>query len=120
MTPQEAKEMQEIKSRAESNTHQIEELKASVHHLEDKQDTIYKMSENLSLMAQSLKNVEEDVSDVKQNQKELSNKVSTLENQPSRESLENIKKVKMAVITAICTAIGTGLLWACISILANK
>ena len=79
MTPQEAKEIQEIKSRAESNTHQIEELKASVHHLEDKQDAIYKMSENLSLMAQSLKNVEEDVSDVKQNQKELSNKVSTLE-----------------------------------------
>ena len=36
MTPQEAKEIQEIKSRAESNTHQIEELKASVHHLEDK------------------------------------------------------------------------------------
>ena len=91
MTPQEAKEIQEIKSRAESNTHQIEELKASVHHLEDKQDAIYKMSENLSLMAQSLKNVEEDVSDVKQNQKERSNKVSTLENQPSRESLENIR-----------------------------
>ena len=120
VTPQEAKEIQEIKSRAESNTHQIEELKTSVHHLEEKQDTIYKMSENLSLMAQSLKNVEEDVSDVKQNQKELSNKVSTLENQPSRESLENIKKIKVSVITAICTAIGTGLLWICINALNNR
>ena len=109
-----------VTPRAESNTHQIEELKSSVHHLEEKQDTIYKMSESLSLMAQSLKNVEEDVSDVKQNQKELSNKVSTLENQPSRESLENIKKIKVSVITAICTAIGTGLLWICIDALNNR
>ena len=48
MTPQEAKEIQEIKSRAESNTHQIEELKERVSQVEHKQDVMYQMSENLA------------------------------------------------------------------------
>ena len=66
------------------------------------------MNSNIALIAQSLKQVEGDVGEVKENQKELSDKVSTLENAPARETLNNIKKIKIAAITAITTMIATG------------
>lgn len=120
MTNEDVRMLQEVKDRSESNTHQITELKERMAKQEEKSDIIYKMSENLSLMAQSLKSVEEDMAEVKDGQKNLSSKVAKLENQPAQESLETIKKIKIGVITAICTAIGTGLLWICIDALANK
>lgn len=119
MTIQEAKELQEVKSRAESNTHQIDELKERVSQVEHKQDVMYQMSENLALLAQSMKNVESDVSDVKGNVNDLSNKVSVLENKPAQNLFTNVVKIKVAVITTICTAIGAGLLWVIIAAL-NK
>ena len=120
MTNEDVRLLQETTDRSINNSKQIDELKERMAKQEEKSDIIYKMSENLSLMTQSLKSVEEDMAEVKDSQKNLSSKVSKLENQPAQESLENIKKIKVGVITAICTAIGTGLLWVCIDALANK
>lgn len=119
MTAEEVRLMQEIKSRAESNTHQIDELKVRMEKQEAKSETLYQMSENIALMAQSLKQVEGDVGEVKENQKELSNKVSTLENAPANETLDNIKKIKIAAITAVTTMIATGVAGAIIVALAK-
>jgi phage-related tail protein len=90
-----------------------------VNDVEKKQEMLYEMNSNIALIAQSLKQVEGDVGEVKENQKELSDKVSTLENAPARETLNNIKKIKIAAITAIATMIATGVAGAIIVALAK-
>lgn len=119
MTADEARMVQEIKSRGESNTHQIEELKERISKQESRSEVLYQMSESIALMAQSLKQVEGDVGEVKESQKELSSKVSTLENAPAKETLDNIKKIKIAAITAVATMIATGVAGAIIVALAK-
>lgn len=119
MTADEIKTLQEVKSRAESNTHQIEEIKERLSKQEARSETLYQMSENIALIAQSLKQVEGDVGEVKESQKELSSKVSTLENAPAKETLDNIKKIKIAAITAVATMIATGVAGAIIVALAK-
>lgn len=109
MTAEEARMVQEIKSRCESNTHQINELKERMTKQEERSETLYKMSENIALMAQSFKQMEEDVGEIKESQKDLSQKVSTLENQPAKETVAKMNSVKWSVISAVCGAIGMGI-----------
>ena len=103
------KEFYELKADTQSNIKEIADLRSRVNDVEKKQEMLYEMNSNIALIAQSLKQVEGDVGEVKENQKELSNKVSTLENAPAKETLDNIKKIKIAAITAIATMIATGI-----------
>lgn len=102
------KEFYELKADTQSNVKEIADLRSRVNDVEKKQEMLYEMNSNIALIAQSLKQVEGDVGEVKENQKELSDKVSTLENAPAKETLNNIKKIKIAAITAIATMIATG------------
>ena len=111
MTADDARVIQEIKSRAESNTHQIDELKERTSKLETRSEMLYQMNENLALMAQSLKNVETDVNEVKVDQKELSEKVSTLENAPAQDTVAQLKNIKWSIISAIAGAVSMGIFW---------
>lgn len=108
MTADEARLIQEVKSRSESNTAQITELKQRMDKQESRSEALYQMSENIAIMAQSLKQMEGDVGEVKESQKELSNKVMTLENAPAKETLSNLNKIKVAAISAVATMIATG------------
>ena len=78
---------------------------------ESRSETLYQMSENIALMAQSLKQVEGDVGEVKENQKALSDKVSTLENQPAKDTINQINNIKWSIVSAIAGAIGMGAFW---------
>jgi predicted nuclease with TOPRIM domain len=113
------KEFYELKADTQSNTKEIADLRSRVNDVEKKQEMLYEMNSNIALIAQSLKQVEGDVGEVKENQKELSNKVSTLENAPAKETLDNIKKIKIAAITAVTTMIATGVAGAIIVALAK-
>lgn len=119
MTVDEAKIVQEIKSRAESNTHQIDELKERMSKQESRSEVLYQMSESIALMAQSLKQVEGDVREVKSNQKELTTKVSTLENAPAQEALNNFKKIKIAAISAVVSGAAVAIAGMVYSILSK-
>lgn len=119
MTVDEARTMQEIKSRCESNSHQINELKERVTKQESRSEVLYQMSESIALMAQSLKQVEGDVGEVKTNQKELSAKVSTLENAPAQEALNNFKKIKIAAISAVVSGAAVAIAGVVYSILSK-
>lgn len=109
----------EAKAGVQQNTIEIDNLKTRVTDVEKKQEMLYEMNSNIALIAQSLKQVEGDVGEVKENQKELSDKVSTLENAPAKETLDNIKKIKIAAITAVTTMIATGVAGAIIVALAK-
>lgn len=113
------KDFYEAKAGIQANTKDIVDLKARVSDVEKKQELLYEMNSNIALMAQSLKQVEGDVGEVKESQKELSKKVSTLENAPAQETLSNIKKIKIAAITAVVTLIASGIAGAVIAAL-NK
>lgn len=113
------KDFYEAKADIQANTKDIVDLKARVSDVEKKQELLYEMNSNIALMAQSLKQVEGDVGEVKESQKELSKKVSTLENAPAQETLNNFKKIKIAAITAVVTLIASGIAGAVIAAL-NK
>lgn len=113
------KEFYELKADTQSNIKEIADLRSRVNDVEKKQEMLYEMNSNIALIAQSLKQVEGDVGEVKENQKELSDKVSTLENAPANETLNNLKKIKVAAITAVATMIATGIAGAVIIALAK-
>lgn len=108
------KEFYEIKADVQANGREIDKLNTRMSDVERKQETLYEMNKNIALMAQSLKQVEGDVGEVKENQRELSSKVSTLENAPAQETLNNLKKLKISAITAVVTMLATGIVGAVI------
>lgn len=109
----------EAKAGVQQNTTEINNLKTRVADVEKKQEMLYEMNQNIAIIAQSLKNVEGDVSEVKESQKELSDKVLTIENAPARETLDNMKKIKVAAISAVVTMVATGIAGAVIVALAK-
>jgi predicted nuclease with TOPRIM domain len=109
----------EAKAGVQQNTMEINNLKTRVADVEKKQEMLYEMNQNIAIIAQSLKNVEGDVSEVKESQKELSDKVLTIENAPARETLDNMKKIKVAAISAVVTMVATGIAGAVIVALAK-
>ena len=113
------KDFYEMKAGVQANTTAIGNLSIRLGDVERKQETLYEMNKNIALMAQSLKQVEGDVGEVKESQRELSDKVSTLENAPAQETLNNLKKIKIAAITAVVTMLSTGIAGAVILALAK-
>lgn len=102
------KEFYELKADVKSQSESISNLATRMASIEHKQEHLCEISKSLSLMAQSLKRVEDDVAEVKDSQKSLTSKVAEIENAPAQETLANIKKIKIAAITAIATMIATG------------
>lgn len=115
----EERDFYELKAESSSHGKEISDLRSRVSDVEKKQEMLYEMNSNIALIAQSLKQVEGDVGEVKENQKELSVKVSTLENAPAKETLDNLKKIKIAAITAVATMLSTGIAGAIILALAK-
>ena len=113
------KEFYEVKADVQANGREIDKLNMRMSDVERKQETLYEMNKNIALMAQSLKQVEGDVGEVKESQRELSSKVSTLENAPAQETLNNLKKLKISAITAVVTMLATGIAGAAIVALAK-
>lgn len=103
------KEFYEVKADVQSHSKEIGDLNTRMGDVERKQETLYEMNKNIALMAQSLKQVEGDVGEVKTTQKELADKVSTLENQPAKDTVARITSVKWSIISAVCGAVGMGL-----------
>lgn len=113
------KDFYEVKADVQSNTKDIADLKGRMSDVEKKQELLYEMNSNIALMAQSLKRVEGDVGEMKVEQREVAQKVTALENAPAQETLSNIKKIKIAAITAVVTLVATGVAGAIIAVLAK-
>lgn len=105
MTTQEARELQEVKSRCESNTHQLNEVKVAINELQQKQDMMYEMNTNIKLIAQSMTTMQRDVNEVHVSQKNLEDKVAVIENRPDRAVGDAWSKIKVAAGTALVTGL---------------
>ena len=115
----EDKEFYELKADVQSHGRELARLGNRMDEVEKKQEMLYEMNQNIAIIATSLKQVEGDIGEVKETQKDLTEKVSTLENAPAKETLDNIKKIKIAAITAVATMIATGVAGAIIVALAK-
>lgn len=113
------KEFYELKADVKSQNESINNLIARVGAIERKQEHLCEISKSLSLMAQSLKHVEDDIVEVKDSQKSLTAKVSEIENAPAQETFANIKKVKIAAVTAVATMFATGVVGIIIAALSK-
>lgn len=91
----------------------------------NEQKEIYKIATSVELIAQRVSNIESKVDDTnrkvdaqtkawQETEKKLSEKVSETENKPYKDIAKNVNSVKLAVITAICTLLATGIVSAII------
>ena len=116
----EDKEFYDVKTEVQLHSKSIIDLSTRVGDIEHKQEALYEISKSLSLMAQSLKHVEDDIEEVKVNHRSLTRKVTELENAPAQETLAGLKKIKIAAITAVVTMFATGIAGVAIVALATK
>ncbi|WP_099467718.1 hypothetical protein [Konateibacter massiliensis] len=65
----------EVEQRTKSNTHQIEDIKDEIKEIKSEQKAIYDIAASIKVMATSMDTMKDDLVEVKQGQKELSNKV---------------------------------------------
>ena len=116
----------EISERAKSNSHRIDSMEKRVESIENDQKAIYEIATSVKLIAQQIKHIDEKVDNTnskldaqsqawKESEKRLSDRISENEAKPLRQTADNINKIKVAVITAVCTAMATGALAAVIA-----
>lgn len=122
----EDKDFYDLKLQVQSNVRDINDLSKRISDIERKYEGLYEISKNLSLIAQSLKHLETDLSELKDAQKtlteshkNLTKKVADLENAPAQETLANVKKIKIAAISAVTGMLATGVVSAIILLLAK-
>lgn len=122
----EEREFYDLKLAVQSNGRDISDLMKRVGDIERKYEGLYEISKNLSLIAQSLKHLENDLSELKEAQKtlteshkSLTKKVTDLENAPAQETLANVKKIKIAAVSAVAGMLATGIVSAIILLLAK-
>lgn len=100
-----AVKIQEVDSRSKSNEHRINELDSQMDKMQETQITLVKLANGVDKMADQLVDMKEDIKEVKVSQKDLSDKVTTLENRPAQQSkkrLDNIvEKVTWLVVAGI-------------------
>ena len=116
----------ETAERAKSNTYQIEELKEEVKDLNKEQKAIYDIASSIKVMSSEMVNIRGDITavkdsqeqfaeKVKDNQKELTDKIDSIEQKPYKDWT----KVKSTIITGVATAVGTGAIIYLINFLFN-
>ena len=81
-----AVKLQEVDSRCRSNEHRLDELDGEMDKIQETQITLVKLANGVDKMADQLVDMKADIKDVKMSQKELSDKVTTLENKPAAET----------------------------------
>jgi len=121
------KELTETSERGKSNTHQIEEVKAEIKDIRIENRALYELTSSVKLIAQDMGNIKDDISDVKNGQKELSEKVNKVtqevENVKNKDDIEmgrNTKKVFWEVVSKILAGLAVSGITALITILAIK
>lgn len=77
--------IQEVDSRSKSNEHRIDDLELGMDKMQETQIALVKLANGVDKMADQLVDMKSDIKEVKTGQKDLSNKVTTLENRPSQE-----------------------------------
>lgn len=104
--------IERVEQRAKSNTHQIQEIKEEMKELKDENKAIYKIATSVEVIAEKLGSIEDKVDDTVAAQKRteegqyaLMQKINEVERRPDLKKSEGLDKIKISVITAVCTSV---------------
>lgn len=84
--PELAVELQEVKSRGESNQHRIDKLETSMEKFGETQIALVKMANSIEVIGKSVVSMDGKVSKIQESQDALTVKVTDIENRPAKES----------------------------------
>lgn len=90
--------LQEVDSRSQSNTHRIDAHDKELKEIKDKQDAIYDLTSSVKSIAIDMAYIKDDVKEVKTSQKELTTKVSEIENRPAINTKKRVDDIKDKII----------------------
>lgn len=93
-----AVKIQEVNSRTKSNEHRIEECETEIKDIKTETKLIYELTVSIKSIANSISDLQTDIKEVKTGQKQLNDKVNTLENQPAKKTYERWEKIAYEVI----------------------
>lgn len=98
-----------VEQRSKSNTHQIEEIKEEIKEIKEENKAIYDIVCSVKVMAERLGNIEDKVDETAEGLKRTEAKLNEIENAPFERTAGNLKKIKIAVITAVCTGVAVSI-----------
>ena len=121
MTEQEQVILIETEQRSKSNTHRLDAMEAEMREIKNEQKAIYKIATSVEVIAQRVSNIEDKVVDTNQKVdsqakawQETERRLTEAQNEPYKRTANNVNSVKVAIITAVCTFLATGILGAII------
>lgn len=93
-----AVKLQEVDSRSKSNEHRIDDCEMEIKEIKAEQKAIYKIASSVETLAASISDLQTDIKEVKNGQKQLNEKVNTLENRPAQKTYERFASMTFEVI----------------------
>lgn len=124
MTEQERVTLIETEQRSKSNTHRIDALEEEIHDVKNEQKAIYKIATSVEVIAQRVSNIEDKVDDTNNKVnaqvkawQETERRLTEVQNEPNKRIANNVNSLRLAVITAVCTFLATGIAGALILLL---
>lgn len=105
-----AVQVAKTESRSKSNETRLDAHDKKLDELDKKQDAIYELASSVKSIATDMTYIKEDVKDVKSGQKEMSNKITILENRPANETKKRIDEICEKLIWLVVGGIAVGIL----------
>lgn len=122
MTEQERIILIETEQRSKSNTHRIDTVEEDMREIKNEQKAIYKIATSVEVIAQRVSNIEDKVDDTNkkvdaQNKawQETERRLNDTQNEPYKRTANNVNSIKVAIITAICSLLVSGIVGAIIA-----
>jgi hypothetical protein len=128
MTEQEKTILIETEQRSKSNGHRLDTLEEELRDVKNDQKAIYSIATSVEVIAQRVTNIEGKVDDTNQKvdaqvkawqetERKLSHKVDETASEPFKKTAANVNSIKIAIITAVLTALASGATVAIISLI---
>lgn len=128
MTDQEKVTLIETEQRSKVNSHRIDGIEEELREIKSEQKAIYSIATSVEVIAQRVGSIESKIDETKKTVEEqgkalqetdrkLSEKISEVENSPNKRTANNVNSVKVAIITAILTALASGAVAAIITLM---
>lgn len=101
--------IERVEQRSKSNTHQIEEIKEEIKEIKEENKAIYDIASSVKVMAERLGNIEDKVDETAEGLKRTEAKLGQIEKAPFEKTVGNLEKIRIAVITTVCTGIAVSI-----------
>lgn len=124
MTEQEQIILIETEQRSKSNTHRLDAMEADMREIKNDQKAIYKIATSVEVIANRVSNIEDKVDDTNDKinaqakaWQETERRLTEAQNEPNKRIANNVNSLKLAIITAVCTFLATGIVGALVLLL---